>query len=117
MQKISQDKLIQYLTLGVLLALAAGMACAGTGGSEFDEVYDTIVEWMQGTLGRIIAITMILVGLVAGVVRQSIMAFVIGVAGGMGLYQAPSVIEAIMGAAMVEADKAAAVAQLANGLF
>lgn len=117
MQNISQDKLVSYLMLGLMLALFASMACAGTGGTEFDDVYDTVVEWMQGTLGRIIAVSMILVGLVAGVVRQSIMAFVIGVAGGMGLYQAPTVIDAIMSAATVDADKVAAVYQLTNGLM
>jgi len=35
---------------------------------------------MTGILGRIIAVTFIVVGLVAGVMRQSIMGFVVGIA-------------------------------------
>ena len=100
----------------VLAALAAGSAMAGTGGDEFSTVYDTLVEWTQGTLGRIISIAMILVGLVAGVVRQSIMALVVGLAGGMGLYNAPTVIEAVMTATAAHHD-VLAMLSLANGLM
>ena len=60
------------LAVPLLLAgLCVGSAMAGTGGSEFDQVYDTLIDWMQGTLGRIIAITMLFVGIAYGVVRQS----------------------------------------------
>lgn len=97
-----------HVVCGVMLAVAAGMVMAGTGGEEFNDVWDT--------LGRIIAIAMVLVGVVAGVVRSSIMGFVVGVAAGMGLYNAPTVIESIMGATYAAADKAVYIAQLTNGL-
>lgn len=107
--------------VALAFGLMAGSVIAGQGGDEFSAVYDTLVDWSQGTLGRIIAIAMILVGLVAGVVRQSIMAVVIGVAGGMALYNAPTVIEAIMTAnPSVTATSAAfadAVKLLANGML
>ncbi|MNG32223.1 hypothetical protein D3C84_1181790 [compost metagenome] len=51
---------------------------------------------MQGTLGRILIGLMILTGIGAGVLRQSLMPFVTGVGGGIGLYAAPDVIESIM---------------------
>lgn len=109
---------VKQATAGAaLFALAAGAAYAGQGGDEFSGVWDTLVEWSQGTLGRIIAMAMILVGLVAGVVRQSIMGLVIGVAAGMGLYNASSVIEALMTATTVASDKASKVMQLTNGLW
>lgn len=101
-----------HVVCGVMLAVAAGMV----GGEEFNDVWDTLVKWTQGTLGRIIAIAMVLVGVVAGVVRSSIMGFVVGVAAGMGLYNAPTVIESIMGATYAAADKAVYIAQLTNGL-
>lgn len=101
---------------GVALACAAGLVIAGQGGTEFDDVWTTLVEWTQGTLGRIIAIAMVLVGVVAGVVRSSIMGFVVGVAAGMGLYNAPTVIESIMGATTVASGKMMLVLQLTNGL-
>ena len=108
-------RLSMAVAIATGLTLVATSVLAGTGGDEFSAVYDTLVEWSQGTLGRIIAIAMILVGLVAGVVRQSIMSFVMGLAGGMGLYNAPAVIEAVM-TATITADFAPMVSMLSNGL-
>ena len=72
---------------------------------------------MQGTLGSIAAGAMILVGLIGGVARQSIMAFAVGVGGGIGLYNTPTVIEAMMTATLEAAPKAAeAVVTISNGL-
>ena len=50
---------------------------AGDGGQEFEDVWTTLKDWTQGTLGRIIA-------------------FAICIAGAMGLYQAPTIIEALL---------------------
>jgi conjugal transfer pilus assembly protein TraA len=77
------------------------MAGAGTGGgAEFDTIWDTLEGWVQGTLGRIIALTMIVVGIVFGVAKQNIMAFVMGPAAGIGLFYSPTIIESIMGAGL-----------------
>lgn len=81
-------------------ASAAGDACAGTGGEEFAEVWDTLKNWIQGTLGRVVCGSMILVGIVAGVARQSISAFAVGIGGGIGLYNTPTVIESVLSAAL-----------------
>jgi len=96
----------------VLLVVAmtgASMALAGTGGDTFDSVWITLTDWMQGTLGRILIGLMILTGIGAGVLRQSLMPFVTGVGGGVGLYAAPDVIESIM-TATVPAGTAVATA-------
>ncbi len=83
--------------LAMLLMLAATNSFAGTGGStEFGSIYTMLTGWLQGTLGRILAITFVAVGLVSGVVRGSIMGFVLGIAAGLGLYTAPTVIDAIV---------------------
>lgn len=79
-----------------LAMIAASVALAGTGGDTFDSVWITLTDWMQGTLGRILIGLMILTGIGAGVLRQSLMPFVTGVGGGVGLYAAPDVIESIM---------------------
>src|SRR5690606_21551597 len=68
--------LVAALMVGAMLAPEA--ALAGTGGTEFDDVWDTLVDWTQGTLGRIIAIAIIIVGACIGVVRQSLMTFAVG---------------------------------------
>jgi conjugal transfer pilus assembly protein TraA len=82
------------LLLGVLCAFQ--VAVAGTGGDSFDSIWVTLTDWMQGTLGRVVAGAMVLVGIVGGIVRQSIMSFATGVGGGVGLYNTPTIIESIM---------------------
>lgn len=78
--------------------IASQSALAGTGGDSFDTIWVTLTDWMQGTLGRVIAGSMVLVGIVGGIVRQSIMSFATGVGGGIGLYNTPTIIESIMSA-------------------
>jgi len=89
--------------------ISAGVAClmltpesalAGTGGTEFQATYDMLIGWMTGLLGRIIAIAFIIVGLIAGVARQSIMSFAIGISAGLGLFMAPDIIDAVVSATL-----------------
>ncbi len=97
--------------------LAPELALAGTGGTEFDAIWTTLTDWMQGTLGKIAAGAMILVGIVAGVARQSLMAFAVGVGGGIGLYNTPTVIDNMMTATLANAPTATqAVLTISNGL-
>ena len=77
-----------------------GIAAAGTGGTEFDDVWTLVIEWTQGALGRVIAGSMILVGLVAGIANQSIMAFALGLGGGVGLYYCTNIISAVVGSSL-----------------
>ncbi len=79
-------------------------AWAGDQGSEFDDVWNTLLGWAQGTLGKIIALSMMLVGIIAGVARQSIMAFAMGIAAGLGLFYAPGVINGVVSADMTAVD-------------
>ncbi|MBK1700211.1 TraA family conjugative transfer protein [Thiococcus pfennigii] len=88
------------LALSGLLLIAPEAALAGAGGAEFQGAYDMLTGWMTGILGRIIAVTFIIVGLVAGVMRQSIMGFVVGVAAGLGVFVAPDIIDNIVTATL-----------------
>ena len=66
----------------VVLALAQGAATvahAGAGGTGFQTVYDQISGWTNGVLGKTLAISSLLVGLGIGVIKQSVMAAVVGV--------------------------------------
>ncbi|WP_425516850.1 TraA family conjugative transfer protein [Photorhabdus caribbeanensis] len=109
-----------FLLLGlmaVVFLIMPDQAHAGTGGTAFDDVWTTLKDWTQGTLGRIVAGAMILVGIVAGIARQSLMAFAIGIGGGMGLYNSPTIVESIMSATLEHAEKVVpVVVQLSNGL-
>lgn len=88
----------------ILLAMAfslCGAAYAGTGGNaEFGPVYTMIQGWFQGTLGKIIALSAMGVGLAWGVVKQSIMAVVTGIGSGLGVYYGPTVIDNLVVAAI-----------------
>lgn len=101
------------LALSIILSESA---YAGTGGKAFDDVWETLVAWTQGTFGRIVAGAIILVGIVAGVARQSLMAFAVGIAGGMGLYNIPGIIETIVSATLEHAPTASYALELSNGL-
>lgn len=95
----SNKRNIQFMAVMALM-VASQMALAGTGGDSFDTIWVTLTDWMQGTLGRVVAGSMVLVGIVAGIVRQSIMSFATGVGGGVGLYNTPTIIESIMTATL-----------------
>lgn len=99
--------------IGLMLA-APDASIAGGGGSEFDDVWNTLKDWTQGTLGRIVSGAFILVGIIGGIARQSLMAFALGVGGGMGLYNSPTIVESIMSATLPTAMPA--VVQICNGL-
>ena len=71
--------------VALMLVLLAPDALAGAGGTEFNNVWTLLTGWVEGLLGRIIAIVFVIVGLVAGVVRGSIMGFVLGIASGVGM--------------------------------
>ena len=88
-----------FALAGLLLA-APETVLAGAGGAEFQGAYTMLTGWMTGILGRIIAITFIVVGLVAGVMRQSIMGFVVGIAAGLGVFVAPDIIDNIVTATL-----------------
>ena len=88
--------------IGLGLLLINHGAEAGTGGSsEFGNIYALLTGWLQGMLGRILAVTFVTVGLVSGIMRGSMMGLVLGIACGLGVYTAPTVIDNIVTATIV----------------
>lgn len=63
--------------------------------TEFDSIWNRIAAWTQGSLGRVIAGAFILVGIVGGVAKQSIMSFAIGISAGLGLIYAPGILASL----------------------
>jgi conjugal transfer pilus assembly protein TraA len=80
----------------VTCCLMPALSFAGAGGTEFAPAYTTITDWLQGDLGRLIAASLLIVGLVMGVVRQSIMAAVPAIACGLVATVAPTIIGAVV---------------------
>ncbi|WP_187167970.1 TraA family conjugative transfer protein, partial [Escherichia coli] len=97
---IQTQRLMTIGALGLMALMISEPSFAGTGGDAFTDVWDTLKDWTQGTLGRIVAGAMVLVGIVGGIARQSLMAFALGIGGGMGLYNTPTVVESVMSATL-----------------
>ena len=108
-------KFLKY-SLTALLGASATAAMAGSGGTEFSALEDLLTEWAQGVLGRILAIGALIVGIAFGLVRQSVIAAVIGIAMAVVLFYGPTVITNIVAAA-ADGSTLDAVSQLTNGLF
>lgn len=96
-------------------AVYAGVGGATPGGDEFQDIWELIQGWTQGILGRIIALGALIVGIAFGLVRQSVIAAVIGIAMAIVLQYGPDVIEGIITASAVDAP-AEQVLVLENGL-
>jgi len=80
--------------------LMPDLALAGVGVTPLDTMWNTLVLWTQSSLGKIITILIIVAGVAAGIMRQSLWAFVIGIGGGLGLYNAPTIINALFPAVL-----------------
>lgn len=111
-----------------LIPIAAVAACvliaepsdafAGAGGDEFAEIFDTLTEWIEGVLGRILALVMVVAGIGMGIIRQSLAAFGIGIGSGLGLVNAPTIVDNIVTATVqhgpILAEQMPAVASIVN---
>lgn len=85
---------VTVLAVWVLL-LVADPAHASTGGSEFKSLYDLISGWAKGYLGRAIAISFLVVGLLTGLVRGSVIAAVTAIGAAVALLMLPTIVDAI----------------------
>lgn len=114
---LSVERVAMFAVIAAMLLLMMNNAMAGGGGEEFEEVWKTIEDWTTGSLGKIIAGAMILVGIIGGVARQSLMAFALGIAGAMGLNYAPDIISAVMTSSIEGMNAIDAAKAISNGLF
>lgn len=85
----------EYGLLIVLLLVVSATASAGTDGAEFQEIYDKIRNWLEGTLGKVLAVSAFGVGMGIGIVKQSLMALAIGIGFAAVLAYAPKIIDTI----------------------
>ena len=82
--------------LGVLLTVVAGSAIAGTTGTEFQTMYATLLSWVQGFLGKSIAIAAFILGAGIGIARSSPIPALIGVVFALFMVYVPTIIDSIM---------------------
>ena len=100
-KKLKNVALTTALALvGSGMVVAASVPAGGGGDITFTSAQDLLTNWMEGSLGRMIALAMVLVGLAVGIIRQSIIAVVVGIAGALALGNAPTIIEAVFTATL-----------------
>lgn len=89
-------KLTKYVAGTAVGMAVVGVATAATSASaDFDTIVTLLKDWSEGSLGKVLALAMFIVGIAAGIVRQSVMAAVAGVAGALVLAYGPTIIDSI----------------------
>ena len=81
-----------------LLSIFSMAASAGTTGAEFQDAYELLTGWVNGFLGRALAIAFLLVGLFMGIARQNLLACGVAIAAAFGLLITPTVLDNILSA-------------------
>jgi len=92
--------LLTVLLLVGAVCLLPSVAHAGVGGAEFDDIYDKLVGYAQGTPGRIVMFLGFVVAAISAVVAQSIAGFVVGLGIGLGVYYANKLVEGVVTATL-----------------
>lgn len=104
MKRNTKRLLFNMLLIALLLALFAAPVWAGTttgGNDPFSSITQTVITWLKGGLGMLLAVLALTVGLVAGVARGSIVGALAGVAVAIAAYWGPDVLQSMFGATVV----------------
>ena len=90
-------KKITVLALSAACLAGVGSAVvAGTGGTEFSTALTTVQDWIEGDLGKLMAVVTLTVGLAIGIIQQTIIAVVIAVAMALALYYGPGILTSMI---------------------
>lgn len=79
----------------MLAVVASSSAMAGTD-TTFDTIYTEIRGWAEGSLGKLLAVSAFLIGMGIGLVRQSAIAVVLGLAFALIFAFGPGIIDNIV---------------------
>lgn len=102
--------------LAVLSLVIAVPAFAGAD-TTFGGIYTTVSGWLEGSLGKLLAGVFVIIGLVAGAARQSLLAFAVGIGAAVGVANVNTILGSIVTATLENAPNAThAVLSIANGL-
>lgn len=88
----TKQRWAMFAGLVVLCVLMAAMAHAGTD-TTFDSWTGKMEDWLEGSLGKGISIAFVVIGIIAGLMRQSLMAFAVGIGAALGLNYTPAIID------------------------
>ena len=85
------------LQLGIALVLlvVSGATFAGAN-ADFNAAVTTLTNWLEGSLGQLIAIGAFGIGIVMGMARQSLMAAAVGIGIALAVFNGPGIITNII---------------------
>lgn len=89
------NALLKKLLVGAAIITVSTAASASTADTTFNDIVTKLTDWAEGSLGKTISLAMLVVGIAAGIVRQSVMAAVAGVAGALVMSYGPAVLTGI----------------------
>lgn len=94
-------RILMYLPLVVFgLFIVASNVYAGTGGTEFQQLYDMLTGWTNGVLGKTIALACFLVGMGFSIVQQSLIPVAVGIGAAAALAYTPSIVDTVITATL-----------------
>ncbi len=91
-QGLLKDKAALVLSLILLSIIVSSPTWAGSD-STFDVWVDQLTAWIEGSLGKGVSIAFVLIGIIMGIVSQTLKAVVIGVGCALGLNFTPTIID------------------------
>ena len=94
-QSADKSKLTALLLVGSIFALMAPDVFAATGADDFLAIYERLLGWTQGSLGKALSLTFLIIGLIVGLVRGSLIGSVICVGAALALVTMPSILNSI----------------------
>lgn len=84
------------IVAAALLLTAGATAIAGTTGAEFGNLYNLLLGWTEGFLGKALAFAAFLFGAGFGVAKQTIVPAVMGIVFALVFAVGPGVIQGMM---------------------
>lgn len=93
-------KKVAATTAALAPVAITGAAVAGGGGTEFGTLVTQLTDWLEGGLGQVIALGALAVGLGIGVVQQSVMAVVVGIAMAVAVFYGPGILTGVISAGL-----------------
>ena len=98
MKRINPQWAVVVAVILLVAVLSPVMALAGTADTEFQPLYQKFIDWVSGYLGKTLAVAALIGGLFIGIVRQSPLPAVAGIAAAIFAAYGPLVIQGLIGA-------------------
>ena len=100
MDRLKSDAMKKLALVVVVLGLCmvSVEALAGTADADFSAISTKLTDWATGTLGRVIALAMFIVGIATGILQQSVAAAVVGIGAALILNYGPAIITGLISA-------------------